>query len=122
MDKQMASTKFPLFTQAQVTAEWKAVHELTEIEEHFRRFKKAVDKYKIKPANYWNFDETGWRVGCLQGRVVFTFSKVAAVYMSDPDTRESITSIEAINAAGEAALSMLILPRVILLEPEFGNV
>jgi hypothetical protein len=42
--------------------------------------------------------------------------------MSDPDTRESITSIEAINAAGEAALSMLILPRVILLEPEFGNV
>jgi hypothetical protein len=42
-----------------LTAERKAVHELTEIEEHFQRFKKAVDKYKIKPANCWNFDKTG---------------------------------------------------------------
>jgi hypothetical protein len=41
--------------------------------------------------------------------------------MSDPDTRESITSIEAINAAGEAAPSMLILPGVTLLEREFDN-
>ena len=41
--------------------------------------------------------------------------------MSDPDTRESITSIEAINAAGEAAPSMLILPGVTLLEHEFDN-
>ena len=41
--------------------------------------------------------------------------------MSDPDTRESITSIEAINAAGEAAPSMLILPGVVLLEHEFDN-
>ena len=63
----------------------------------------------------------GWHVGCLQGRVVFTFPKVAAVYMSDPDTRESITSIEAINAAGEVAPSMLILPGVTLLEREFDN-
>ena len=41
--------------------------------------------------------------------------------MSDPDTRESITSIEAINAAGEAVPSMLILPGVVLLEHEFDN-
>jgi Tc5 transposase DNA-binding domain len=48
-----------------LAAERKAVHELTEIQEHFRRFKRAVDEYKIKLANCWNFDETGWRVGCL---------------------------------------------------------
>jgi hypothetical protein len=53
--------------------------------------------------------------------MVFTFPNVAAVYILDPDTRDSITSIEAINATGEAAPSMLILPGVILLEYEFDN-
>jgi hypothetical protein len=41
--------------------------------------------------------------------------------MSDLDTRESITSIEAINAAGEAAPLMLILLGVVLLEHAFNN-
>jgi hypothetical protein len=41
--------------------------------------------------------------------------------MSDPDTRESLTSLEAINAAGDAAPSMLILPGTVLLEGEFNN-
>jgi hypothetical protein len=41
--------------------------------------------------------------------------------MSDPNIRESITSIKTINAAGEAAPSMLILPGVTLLEREFDN-
>ena len=49
------------------------------------------------------------------------FPEVSAVYMSDPDTRESLTSLEAINAAGDAAPSMLILPGTVLLEGEFDN-
>ena len=44
----------------------------------------------------------GWRIGYLKGRLVFTFPEVSVVYMSDPDTRESLTSLEAINAAGDA--------------------
>jgi hypothetical protein len=41
--------------------------------------------------------------------------------MSDPDTRESLTGEEAINAAGEAAPAMLILPGYTLMEHEFNN-
>jgi hypothetical protein len=41
--------------------------------------------------------------------------------MSNPDTRESLTGLEAINTAGEAAPAMLILPRFVLIEHEFNN-
>jgi hypothetical protein len=57
----------------------------------------------------------------LKGRIVFTFPDIAAVYMSDPDTRESITGLEAINATGDTAPVMLILPGLVLLEYEFNN-
>ena len=43
------------------------------------------------------------------------------VYMSDPDTRESLVLLEAINAAGDATPSMLILLGTVLLESEFNN-
>jgi hypothetical protein len=57
----------------------------------------------------------------LKGRLVFTFLDVVAVYMSDPDIRESLTRLEAINAAGEVALAMLILPGFVFIEHEFNN-
>jgi hypothetical protein len=104
-----------------LAAKRKATHEIEEIREHFRRFEKARDKYEIKPENCWNFNETGWRIRSLKGYIVFMFPDVAAVYMSDPDTRESITSLEAINAAGDTAPVILILPGLVLLEYEFNN-
>jgi hypothetical protein len=53
--------------------------------------------------------------------LVFTFPDVAAVYISNPDTRESLTSLEAISAAGDAAPAMLILPGVVMAKGEFDN-
>ena len=41
--------------------------------------------------------------------------------MSDPDTRESLTRLEIINAAGGTAPAMLILPGTVLMEHEFNN-
>jgi hypothetical protein len=41
--------------------------------------------------------------------------------MADPDTQETLTSIEAINAAGDAIPGFLILPVQILLEKYFDN-
>jgi hypothetical protein len=41
--------------------------------------------------------------------------------LSNPNTRESLTRLEAINAAGDAAPAMLILPRFVLIEHEFNN-
>ena len=57
----------------------------------------------------------------MKGRIVFTFPDVTAVYISDPDTRELMTGLEAINTAGDTAPVMLILPGLILLEHEFNN-
>jgi hypothetical protein len=66
-------------------------------------------------------DETGWRIGCLNGRVVFTFPDVSAVYMSSPETRESVTTIECINATGSYIPGFLILPGQLLMEGQFEN-
>ena len=104
-----------------LATERKAANEWAEIEAHFRRFNKAIQEYKITPENTWNCDETGWRVGTLGGRLVFTFPKVSAVYMADPDTRESLTSIEAISAAGSRIPGFLILPGQFFLEKYFNN-
>jgi hypothetical protein len=57
----------------------------------------------------------------LGGRLVFTFPDVLAVYIADPDTRETFTSIECINVAGQAAPRMLILLGVTLLKKHFNN-
>jgi hypothetical protein len=56
----------------------------------------------------------------LGRRLVFTFPDISAVYMADPDTQETLTSIEAINAA-DAIPGFLILPVQILLEKYFDN-
>jgi hypothetical protein len=102
-------------------AERKAVHEVEDIEAHFRRFEAAKKEYNIKDENIWNVDETGWRIGCLNGRVVFTFPDVSAVYMSSPETRESVTLIECISATGSYIPGFLILPGQLLLEGQFDN-
>jgi hypothetical protein len=41
--------------------------------------------------------------------------------LSNPNTRESLTRLEAINAVGDAALAMLILLRFVLIKHEFNN-
>jgi hypothetical protein len=92
-----------------------------EIRAHFRKFKEAKDKYEILPDNTWNFDETGWRIKCLQGRIVFTFPNVAAVYMFDLNVREMCTGLEAISSGRRKASSMLILLRTKLLKYYFNN-
>jgi hypothetical protein len=101
--------------------ERKQTHEVEEIRAYFQKFEEARDKYEILPDNTWNFDETGWRIGCLQDRIVFTFFDVTAVYISDPNVREMCTGLEAINGKRRKAPSMLILPRTELLEHHFNN-
>jgi hypothetical protein len=57
----------------------------------------------------------------LGGRLVFTFPEISAVYIADPDTRETLTSIEAINAVGDTIPGFLILPGQVLLQKYFDN-
>jgi hypothetical protein len=91
-------------------AKRKVVHEEEDIIAYFRCFEAAKAEFNIKDENIWNTNETGWRIRCLNSRVVFMFSDVLAVYMLLPETRESITLIECISASGSYIPGFLILP------------
>jgi hypothetical protein len=73
-----------------LSAERKAVHERAEIQVHLEKFQQAIDDihYPVQRDNVWNFDETGFRIGCLRGSMVFVRSTTKAVYLADPDNRE----------------------------------
>jgi hypothetical protein len=80
------------------------------IAEYFQKLKNVIDKYGIQPADIWNFDETGFRVGV--GRATQVITRVARsrkMYYPDPENRGSLTSIEAVSAGGAAIPLMLII-------------
>jgi len=75
---------------------------------------------RVPKYNIYNFDETGFRIGCLAGQLVFTRTK-KQVYISDPDNRELITSIECICTDGTAIQPMIIMASCIMKEKHFMN-
>ncbi|KAF2186290.1 hypothetical protein K469DRAFT_664179 [Zopfia rhizophila CBS 207.26] len=44
-----------------------------EIREFYEKYKKVVAEYGIQQCDTWNFDETGFRVGCGSNQVVVTY-------------------------------------------------
>jgi hypothetical protein len=66
-------------------------------------------------------DETGFRISVLNGKIIITYLNTKAVYLADPDNRESLTIIETISARGKAIALFLILKGEILLEEHFNN-
>jgi hypothetical protein len=42
-----------------------------EVKEWFKKYKEAVDKYQVQKENIFNFDETGFRVGCPRGEEIY---------------------------------------------------
>jgi hypothetical protein len=51
---------------ARVTAQDKV-----EVEEWFKGYRKALKDNKISQKDIWNFDESGFRVGCPKGEVIY---------------------------------------------------
>lgn len=49
------------------------------------------------------------------------FPNVLVVYIASPETRESVTMIECINATGSYIPGFLILPSQLLMEGQFDN-
>jgi hypothetical protein len=69
----------------------------------------------------WNMDETGFRIGVLNGKIVIIYLNTKAIYLADPDNRELLTVIETVSAGGKAIILFLILKGKILLEEYFNN-
>jgi hypothetical protein len=99
----------------------KAAHRKEDLELHFKEFSDAIIKYGIKSADIYNIDKTGFRIGVIAGRVIITHLSTKAVYLADPDNRESITAVETVCADCSTIPLMLILKGDVLLERHFEN-
>ena len=88
---------------------------------HFERFRTLQTQYGIQAKDLWNFDETGFRIGCARNDFVIVTDKIRKVYSKNPDNREYCTSIECINAAGDSIPPLLILQGVTILSSFFNN-
>ena len=84
-----------------ISAERKDAYEFKELEVYFKQLDEALNEHGVIAPDTWNMDETGFRVGCGRGRIVLTLDTQKPPKTADPDNREYLTSIEAINDEGE---------------------
>ena len=42
-----------------------------EVQEWFKQYRKVLHNKKISRKDIWNFDETGFRIGCPRGEVIY---------------------------------------------------
>jgi hypothetical protein len=84
--------------------------------QYFENFKKVIVDKGILPSDCWNFDETGFRIGCGGKQIVITMgalhrpNKDRKSFMIASETNcDYLTSVEAILAAGDVIPLMLIL-------------
>jgi hypothetical protein len=101
--------------------ERKAANRKEVLEEHFKEYYRALEKWGICFEDVWNMDETGFRISVLNGKIVITHLNMKAIYLANSDNRESLTMIETMSAGGEAITPFLILKGEILLEEHFNN-
>jgi len=101
--------------------ERKQAHQIEDIQRHFDDFKDMLQEYQIRQADVWNFDEIGFRIGCLRGRVVIVPADVKAIYLADPDNRESITVLECVSAGGRSIAPFIIMKGEILMDKHVQN-
>jgi hypothetical protein len=101
--------------------ERKKSHQIEDLQRHFTDFKDMLEEYQIRQADVWNFDEIGFRIGCLKGRVVIVPADVKAIYLADPDNRESITVLECISGGGESIDPFILMKGEVLMEKHFIN-
>jgi hypothetical protein len=104
-----------------LAAERKAAHRKEDLELHFKEFNDAIVRYGINPADIYNMNETGFRIRVITRRTVITHLSTKAVYLADPDNRESLTAVETVCADGSTIPLMLILKGDVLLERYFEN-
>lgn len=57
----------------------------------------------------YNFDETGFRVGCGRQQKIITKEEKARVVLEDPENRDFISSIECVSSDGLVIPNMIIL-------------
>jgi hypothetical protein len=90
----------------------KNTHNPADIRAHFENFQAACTLFGIGFKDIYNYDETGFRVGVGRAHEVITRLKSRHLYLSDPNNRESVTSVETICADGTVLDLFIIRPGV----------
>jgi hypothetical protein len=101
-----------------LSAQHKAAQKRDDIKLHFKKFDNRYRELEMKPENHHNFDETGFRIRCLAGQIVFTQTD-QQVYILDLDNCEIVTSMELISAIGKTTDPMMIMPGQQIKEKHF---
>ena len=48
-----------------------SAQDMKEVKEWFKKYREVVDKYHVEKQHIFNFDETGFRVGCPRGEEIY---------------------------------------------------
>ena len=91
------------------------------IQTWYDRLKIQFNTYQITPSNLWNMDETGFRVGQGKQEAVVTAYAKTSAKIASASSRESLTIIETVNAAGNVIPPLLILAGKSHLEQWYQN-
>ena len=101
--------------------ERKAAYRKEDLEEHFKEYYGALKKFGITFKDVYNIDETSFRIGVLNKKIIITYLQTKAIYLANLDNRESLTTIETIYKDNIAIIPFLILKREVLKEDYFKN-
>lgn len=78
----------------------KNAHNIPEMLKRFKEYRALRAEYDILDEDTWNMDETGFRIGVGRPQYIITRDKHRKLTIADPENREFLTSVEAVNAAG----------------------
>jgi hypothetical protein len=56
-----------------------------DVKRWFKKYRETIREYKIKRRNIVNFDEAGFRVGCLKGTYILVPLDVVEFYALSPE-------------------------------------
>ena len=76
----------------------------------FADYRRALKTLNIrKRRNILNFDEAGFRIGCMRGQEILVPMEIKQFYAVSPENRRSATIIETINAAGDYLPPLMVI-------------
>lgn len=91
-------------------------HEIESIRTWFSKYRSICTEFSIQPADTWNFDETGFRIGVGRSRKIVTLNPIRRAFLPSSTNRDYITAVEAVSGIGNSIASMLILKGSLFME------
>jgi hypothetical protein len=79
-----------------------------DVQKWFKAYTNTLAEYKIRRRNIVNFDEAGFRVGCIKGQYILVLLDVTEFYALSPENQRSLTIFESIDASRRPPLPLII--------------